>query len=146
MSIQNTVIAVYDSHIAAERAILEIQRVGFPMKNLSIVGKDFRTEEHVVGFYNSGERMKYWGKLGAFWGGLWGMLVGSAIFFVPGIGPIMVFGPLGAWILGALDRAVAHRPPYFTAGVACTRAQSHRHRVLLNRNDCTSYSGGIDCC
>ena len=38
------------------------------MKKLSIVGKDYHTEENVVGYYNAGDRMKYWGKLGAFWG------------------------------------------------------------------------------
>jgi hypothetical protein len=50
--------------------------------------------------------MKYWGKLGAFWGGLWGMLFGSAFFAIPGIGPVLVAGPLVAWIVGALEGAV----------------------------------------
>ena len=50
--------------------------------------------------------MKYWGKLGAFWGGIWGLLVGAAFFAVPGIGPVLVAGPLVAWIAGALEGAV----------------------------------------
>jgi hypothetical protein len=50
--------------------------------------------------------MKYWGKLGAFWGGLWGMLFGAAFFVIPGLGPILVAGPLVAWIIGALEGAV----------------------------------------
>ena len=50
--------------------------------------------------------MKYWGKLGAFWGGFWGLLFGSAMFAIPGIGPILVAGPLVAWIVGALEGAV----------------------------------------
>src|SRR5208283_3675106 len=70
-----------------------------------IVGKDYHTEEQVVGYYNSGERMKYWGKLGAFWGGLWGMLFGAAFFAIPGIGQVLVAGPLVAWIVGALEGA-----------------------------------------
>jgi hypothetical protein len=49
--------------------------------------------------------MKYWGKQGAFWGGLWGMLFG-AFFIIPGLGPILVAGPLVAWIVGALEGAV----------------------------------------
>ena len=36
------------------------------MKKLSIVGKDYHTDEHVVGYYNTGDRMMYWGKLGLF--------------------------------------------------------------------------------
>jgi hypothetical protein len=75
------------------------------MKKLSIVGKDYHTEEQVVGYYNTGDRMKYWGKLGAFWGGLWGMLFGAAFFAIPGIGPVLVAGPLVAWIVGALEGA-----------------------------------------
>ena len=42
------------------------------MKSLSIAAKDMHTDEHVVGYYNAGDRMKYWGKLGAFWGGFSG--------------------------------------------------------------------------
>jgi hypothetical protein len=75
------------------------------MKKLSIVGKDYHTDEHVVGYYNTGDRMMYWGTMGAFWGGLWGMLFGSALFIVPGIGPLLVAGPLVAWIVGALEGA-----------------------------------------
>jgi hypothetical protein len=76
------------------------------MKKLSIVGKDYRTDESVVGYYNAGDRMKYWGKQGAFWGGLWGMLFGAAFFAIPGLGPILVAGPLVAWIIGGLEGAV----------------------------------------
>ena len=105
MSNTNSVVAVFESHDRAEDAIRELQKDGFDMKKLSIVGKDYHTEEHVVGYYTTGERMKYWGKLGAFWGGFWGLLFGSAFFWVPGIGPLLVAGPLVAWIVGALEEA-----------------------------------------
>jgi uncharacterized membrane protein len=106
MSQKNTVIAIYESHPQAEEALKELQRSGFDMKKLSIVGKDYHTEEHVVGYYNAGDRMKRWGKSGAFWGGFWGLLFGSAFFAIPGIGPVLVAGPLVAWIIGALEGAV----------------------------------------
>jgi hypothetical protein len=76
------------------------------MKKMSIVDKDYHSDEHVVGYYNAGDRMKYWGKQGAFWGGIWGMLFGAAFFVIPGLGPILVAGPLVAWIIGALEGAV----------------------------------------
>lgn len=106
MADNNAVVGVYNSHTEAEASIKELQRSGFDMKKLSIVGKDFHTEEHVVGYYNTGDRMKVWGKLGAFWGGFWGLLFGSAMFFIPGIGPLIVFGPIVGWIVGALEGAV----------------------------------------
>jgi uncharacterized membrane protein len=105
MSEKNSVVAIYESHHQAEDAVRELQKSGFDMKKLSIVGKDYHTDEHVVGYYNAGDRMMYWGKLGAFWGGLWGMLFGSAFFFVPGVGPLLVAGPLVTWIVGALEGA-----------------------------------------
>jgi uncharacterized membrane protein len=106
MSETNAVVAIYDSHSQAEEAVKELQRSGFDMKKLSIVGKDYHTDEQVVGYYNTGDRMKYWGKLGAFWGGLWGMLFGAAFFAIPGVGPVLVAGPLVAWIVGVLEGAV----------------------------------------
>ena len=106
MSETNSVVAIYETHTQAEEAVKELQRSGFDMKKMSIVGKDYHTDEHVVGYYNTGDRMMYWGKMGAFWGGLWGMLFGAAFFAIPGIGPILVAGPLVAWIIGALEGAV----------------------------------------
>jgi uncharacterized membrane protein len=106
MTQNNSVIAVYASHEAAEEAVKELQLSGFEMKKLSIIGQDIHTDEHVVGYYNLDDRMKAWGKTGAFWGGLWGLLFGSAIFLVPGLGPLLVAGPLVAWIVGALEGAV----------------------------------------
>jgi len=61
----------------------------------------------VVGYYNTGDRMKKWGKLGALWGAFWGILFGSAFFMIPGIGPIVVGGPLVAAIVGGLEGAVS---------------------------------------
>jgi uncharacterized membrane protein len=107
MSTLESVVAVYTSHKAAEEAVEELQRSGIDMKTLSIVGKDYHTDEHVVGYYNMGDRMKRWGTIGAFWGGFWGLLFGAAFFAIPGIGPILVAGPMVAWIVGALEGAVA---------------------------------------
>ena len=53
MSEKNAAVAaVYDSHTVAEEAVKEIQNAGFDMKKLSIVGKDYHTEEHLVGYYD----------------------------------------------------------------------------------------------
>ena len=106
MSELNAVVAIYNTHVEAEEAVKALQHAGIDMHTLSIVGKDYHTDEHVVGYYNSGDRMKYWGKTGAFWGGFWGLLFGSAFFAIPGIGPLLVAGPLVAWIVGALEGAV----------------------------------------
>lgn len=98
-------IAVFDTHDGAEVALTSLEKAGFDMKALSIVGKGYHTEEAVVGYYNTADRMKYWGKNGAFWGGFWGLLFGSAVFVIPGMGPLLAGGPAVAWIVGALEGA-----------------------------------------
>ena len=106
MNKSDSIVATYPTHTAAEAAVKELQQSGFDMKKLSIIGQDYHTDEHVVGYYNTGDRMKAWGKTGAFWGGLWGLLFGAAFFSIPGLGPILVAGPLVSWIVGALEGAV----------------------------------------
>jgi len=100
-----SVVAIYDTHEQAELAVKALQESGIDMKTLSIAGKDTHTDEQVVGYYNVGDRMKRWGGIGAFWGGFWGLLFGAGMFAIPGIGPILVAGPLVAWIVAGLEGA-----------------------------------------
>ena len=106
MSEQNAVVAIYGTHDGAEEAVKELQRAGIDMRTLSIVGKGTHTDEHAIGYYNAGDRMKYWGKTGAFWGGFRGLLFGSAFFAIPGVGPVLAAGPVVAWIVAELEGAV----------------------------------------
>jgi hypothetical protein len=106
MSTNNSVVAIYRHHSDADLAIKELQRGGVDLHALSIVGKGYHTDEQAVGYYTTGDRMKYWGKVGAFWGGFWGLLFGSALFLIPGLGPILAAGPVVAWIVAGLEGAV----------------------------------------
>jgi hypothetical protein len=106
MNKDNFAVAIYPTHTGAEGAIKELQKAGFEMKKLSIIGKDYHTDEHVVGYYNAGDRIKVWGRNGAFWGGLWGLFFGSAFFWIPGLGPLLVAGPLVTWLVAALESAL----------------------------------------
>jgi uncharacterized membrane protein len=100
-------VAVYGQHNEAEDAVKTLQRAGFDMKKISIIGKDYQSEEHVLGFLNAGDRAKIFGKYGAFWGGLMGILFGSALMFVPVLGHVIVLGPLAAMLFSGLEGAVA---------------------------------------
>src|SRR3984885_6292442 len=106
MTEANSVVAVYNSHTDAEKAVAALSAASFDIKKVSIVGKDYHTEEKVVGYYSTGDRMKSWGGLGAFWGGIWGLLFGAGFFLVPGIGPVLIAGPFLAALIGALESAV----------------------------------------
>ena len=100
-------VARFADHAQAETAVKTLAQAGFDMHQLSIVGRGYHTEESVIGFYNSEGRIRFWGKFGAFWGGLWG-LFGSAIFLTsPMTGPVMVLGVLAATVLLAAEGAIA---------------------------------------
>jgi hypothetical protein len=106
MNDSSNVVAVYNSHTEAEQAVAKLSAASFDITKISIIGKDYHTEEKVVGYYSTGDRMKSWGGLGAFWGGIWGLLFGAGFFLVPGIGPVLVAGPFLAALIGALESAV----------------------------------------
>ena len=106
MTDPNTVVAVYETHTDAEQAVAKLSAASFDIKKISIIGKDYHTEENVVGYYSTGDRMKTWGGMGAFWGGIWGLLFGAGMFMIPGIGPVLVAGPFLAALIGALESAV----------------------------------------
>jgi uncharacterized membrane protein len=109
ISCPQAVIAVYNTHPEAKAAIKELQRGGFDMENLSVVSKDYHTDEHVVGYYNAGDRMVYSGKLSPLWGELWGLLFDAAFFWVPGMGSLLIAGPLASSLVAALDNAAVKR-------------------------------------
>ena len=54
---EESVVAIYASHEGAEAGIKAFQKAGLDMKRLSIVGKDFHTDEHALGFYTAGDRI-----------------------------------------------------------------------------------------
>ncbi len=101
-----TLVAIYATHDAAEAAIRGIAENGMDMKNFSIVGKGYHTEEQAIGFYSAGDRVQFWGSRGAYWGGLWGLLFGGMLLTVPVVGPLMVLGTLSASVFAAIAGAV----------------------------------------
>ncbi|HEY0288740.1 MAG TPA: hypothetical protein VGC62_17320 [Pseudomonas sp.] len=99
-------IYVFDSHHDAEEAIRSLSKAGFDVKQLSLVGKGYHSEEHPIGFYSTGDRIKTWGATGAFWGGIWGMLIAPAVFLLPGVGLLAMAGPIVSVLVGALEGAI----------------------------------------
>jgi hypothetical protein len=101
-----TIVAVFPDHPAAELAVKKLVADGFDFKDLSLVGKGYHTDEKIVGFYNAGDRVKFWGTRGAFWGGFWGLFFGGLFISLPVIGPVGVLGYLAAVVITGLENAV----------------------------------------
>lgn len=97
---------VYNTHFDAIEAIEGLDKSGFDVKKVSLVGKGYHSEEHPIGFYTQGDRIRTWGGIGAAWGGLWGLLFAPAMFFIPGLGLLAMAGPVVTTLIAALEGAV----------------------------------------
>lgn len=105
MDKDNLPVYVFNTHVEAEEAVKALNKSGFDVKKLSIIGKGYHTEETPIGFYTLGDRIKAWGGMGAFWGGMWGLLIAPAVFFFPGFGLVAFAGPIVAVLVSALEGA-----------------------------------------
>ena len=99
-------IATFSTHAAAEAAVKELNVAGFDIRHLSVIGQGYHVDEQVKGFYNQGDRVRFWGTRGAFWGGLWSLFFGGIFLTLPVIGPIVALGYIGAMIVTAVEGAV----------------------------------------
>ncbi|WP_428477269.1 general stress protein [Photobacterium japonica] len=106
MKEQEKIITIVNTHTEAEAVIKTLQNAEFDVSKISILGKGYHSEENVAGFYNTGDRVKTWGTTGALWGGVWGALFGAGLFWLPGVGAMMVAGPIVSTVVGAIEGAV----------------------------------------
>lgn len=96
---------IFHTHTQAEEAVRALIKSGFDAKKLSLIGRGYQSEEKPIGFYTVGDRIKSWGGMGAFWGGIWGLLLSPAVFVLPGLGLMAMAGPLVAVLVSALEGA-----------------------------------------
>ncbi len=92
-------VTVYDTHIEAEAAIRAIEKSGFDMTKVSVVGKNYKIQAETVGYHSTGIGLEACDETGSFWGSMFG----PVSFWVPGIGPLLAAGPIVAWIVGAQE-------------------------------------------
>ncbi len=104
MSNESTV-AVYETMEQAEGAVRELDQGHYPIKQISIVAQKLETEKDVHGFITTGDIAVKGAGVGAWVGGLFGMLMGGAFLIVPGFGPLVVVGSLAAVLLGTVEGA-----------------------------------------
>ena len=107
MSQQISVVAIYETLSAAEAAVHKLDEGKFPIQQISVVAKDIQDEKKVHGYVTACDVSKTGAKTGAWMGGLFGVLVGAAFLWVPGVGPAIVAGSLSAALLGGVEGALA---------------------------------------
>jgi len=101
-----SVIAVFSGHQEADAAVRKLANAGVAMEHLSVIGKAYHSEEKGVGFYHVGDRIRFWGKRGAFWSSLWGLFVGGVSLTIPVVGQVMILGYLAPIVVSAVEGVI----------------------------------------
>jgi uncharacterized membrane protein len=104
---EQSVVGVYKSMDEAEKAVHALDKAKYPISQVSIITKDITTEKKVHGYVTACDVSKQGATTGAWVGGIFGLLVGAAFMFVPGVGPVIVAGSLASALLGGVEGAVA---------------------------------------
>jgi hypothetical protein len=102
----NSVVAVYETHENAEDAIKKLTEASILIKNIGVIGRGYHHSEKVIGFYNNGDRIEFWGKYGAFWGGMWGLFAGGLLLTIPVVGPVVLLGQAATLGLVVVESAI----------------------------------------
>lgn len=100
---QDMVVGTFNSHDEAEQAVRKLMDAGVPADHISILARGLEVREKVAGYITTGDVAREGAGLGAWAGGLAGLLVGAAFLWVPAFGPLVVLGPLASAALGAVE-------------------------------------------
>jgi hypothetical protein len=130
-----SVVAVYKTHSEAEDAVRLLTGAGVPVKQISIVGKDWQSREDVQGYYQPADAIKDAAGSGAWFGGLFGMLLGFGLFVVPVAGALIVLGPLSGLIAGAIGGAGLGALVGGLAGLGIPKDQALKYQVRLEAGE-----------
>jgi len=106
MTTDHAAIGVYSNHAAVESAVRKLEQSGISLDKISIIGGDRQVDDALLGRYSPPEFVEQGlqhqvEREGIWLGGLLGLLVGFSSFLMPGIGVLVVVGPL-AGLLGGM--------------------------------------------
>lgn len=129
MAEQSSVVAVYPDHASAEDAVKALEGAGFSLNHISIMGRDFQVSETPIGFVTTGDVAAQGASAGAWAGGIFGLLMGAAFLILPGVGPVVIAGPLAAALLGGVEGALAGAAIGGIAGALVGLGVSKEHAI-----------------
>jgi len=98
--VANTILGIFDDPAAARHAVETLRAGSLKLDDVSIVS---RATESGVATGNTGDVSA---SQGATVGAVWGGLVGLAALLIPGVGPFIALGALGAALTGVVTGAV----------------------------------------
>jgi uncharacterized membrane protein len=96
----NTIIGMFDDPTTARHAVETLRDSPLPLEDISMIA------QNADGKITTGESGDVSAGEGAAVGAVWGGLVGLASLLIPGVGPLIALGALGAALTGAVTGAV----------------------------------------
>ncbi len=98
---QRATVYVCNSHRLAQDAIKTLKNAGCDLKHLSVVGKDCCSVDQSLNYCEDTAAQKKLAAWVAFWHRIWSQLAGDAFLTIPGVGPVLVAGPLAQPMVSA---------------------------------------------
>lgn len=104
-------VGVYPNHTDAEAAVRMLVEANIPLQSISIIGCDEQSQEALRGRYSPPDYVEHGivhdsEREGIWIGGLFGLLAGFGSFVLPGIGLLVVLGPLAGLVGGMAIGAI----------------------------------------
>ncbi|MGE3777537.1 MAG: hypothetical protein AB7F89_10160, partial [Pirellulaceae bacterium] len=99
---RESVVAVFATREQARIALEALDRVGFPLNQVSFVRPHVTDEVPQTQELQYGDNTERNAAAGAGMGGLLGLMASTPILMVAGIGPMVIAGPLGLGLAGAV--------------------------------------------
>lgn len=140
IGLKKTVIGLFNSTESAREAIANLRKQGYTENEINLVQKDNRSNESkgvgAPGMTNNIDARELdmgTGDItdgvasGATWGGLAGLALGAGALAIPGVGPLVAAGPIGAALTGAATGGIAGG--LIDWGIPEERGQHYEKRV-----------------
>ena len=142
---EHQVLGLFPEEAAATRFIESLIAEDFPMDRMSLLHHAGGTGDDTFGlvYRDSEERIKVWGRKGALWGALGGLVAGlTGVFVLPGIGAVLVAGPIVDALAGALAGATLAGGGLIGAAVL-TAHGARSHQLELNEEALRQLEKGV---
>lgn len=104
---QDMIVGAFDTHAQAEKVVNKLIDAGVAADHISLIAQGLELREQLQGYINTGDVARQSAGVGAWTGGLFGLLSGVAFLWVPALGPLIVLGPLVNAALGAATGGAA---------------------------------------
>lgn len=102
---ENATASVYDNPDQVQGAIQELEKSGFDLERVSVIGRAYRDQNEQVAYYRQRDRLKCWGKRSEFWNGLRSVTREWILFSCPGAGILLVVGSVAVCVEAVLNNS-----------------------------------------